>query len=84
MTLLTDASSLLGKDGPFAVMLESYRLRESQQQMASRVERAIADKEILIAESGTGTGKTLAYLVPALLSGKKDGRRSEACPDGGG
>lgn len=71
MTLLTDASSLLGKDGPFAVMLENYRVRESQQQMASRVERAIADKEILIAESGTGTGKTLAYLVPALLSGKK-------------
>jgi len=71
LTLLTDASSLLGKDGPFAVILENYRVRESQQQMASRVERAIADEEILIAESGTGTGKTLAYLVPALLSGKK-------------
>ena len=46
-------------------------MRESQQQMASRIEQAIADSEILIAESGTGTGKTLAYLVPALLSGKK-------------
>ncbi len=39
--------------------------------MASRIEQAITDKEILIAESGTGTGKTLAYLVPAMLSGKK-------------
>ena len=71
MTFLTDASSLLGKDGPFAGLLDNYRVRESQQQMASRIEQAIADKEILIAESGTGTGKTLAYLVPALMSGKK-------------
>ena len=52
-------------------LLDNYRVRESQQQMAARIERAIADKEILIAESGTGTGKTLAYLVPAMLSGKK-------------
>ena len=71
MTLLTDASSLLGEDGPFASLLDNYRVRESQQQMASRIEQAIADNEILIAESGTGTGKTLAYLVPALQSGKK-------------
>ena len=66
MTFLTDASSLLGIDGPFASLLDNYRVRESQQQMASRIEQAIADTEILIAESGTGTGKTLAYLVPAL------------------
>ena len=71
MSFLTDSSSLLGKDGPFAALLDNYRVRESQQQMASRIEQAIADQEILIAESGTGTGKTLAYLVPALLSGKK-------------
>ncbi len=71
MTILTDATSLLGKDGPFAGLLDNYRVRESQQQMAARIEQAIADKEILIAESGTGTGKTLAYLVPAMLSGKK-------------
>ena len=71
MTILTDATSLLGKDGPFASLLDNYRVRESQQQMAKRIEQAITDKEILIAESGTGTGKTLAYLVPAMLSGKK-------------
>ena len=71
MTILTDATSLLGKDGPFASLLDNYRVRESQQQMAERIEQAITDKEILIAESGTGTGKTLAYLVPAMLSGKK-------------
>jgi ATP-dependent DNA helicase DinG len=71
LTILTDATSLLGKDGPFASLLDNYRVRESQQQMAERIEQAITDKEILIAESGTGTGKTLAYLVPAMLSGKK-------------
>jgi ATP-dependent DNA helicase DinG len=71
LTILTDASSLLGTDGPFTRLLDNYRIRESQQQMASRIEQAMANKEILIAESGTGTGKTLAYLVPALLSGKK-------------
>ena len=38
LTFLTDASSLLGKDGPFAGLLENYRVRESQQQMASRIE----------------------------------------------
>ncbi len=71
MSLLTDASSLLGPEGPFSRLLENYRVRDSQQQMSARIEQAMAEKEILIAESGTGTGKTLAYLVPALLSGKK-------------
>ena len=39
--------------------------------MAEAVEEAIADRQMLIAEAGTGTGKTFAYLVPALLSGKR-------------
>src|SRR3970040_688458 len=39
--------------------------------MARRIEQALADQSVFIAESGTGTGKTFAYLVPALLSGKK-------------
>jgi ATP-dependent DNA helicase DinG len=39
--------------------------------MAEAVERALADDRVLLAEAGTGTGKTLAYLVPAILSGKK-------------
>jgi ATP-dependent DNA helicase DinG len=71
LTILTDATSLLGEDGPFASLLDNYRVRESQLQMAARIEQAISDKEILIAESGTGTGKTLAYLIPAMLSEKK-------------
>lgn len=39
--------------------------------MAGRIEQALADEAVFIAESGTGTGKTFAYLVPAILSGKK-------------
>lgn len=65
------ASELLGPDGPFARELAGFRPRSAQQEMAARVEQAIAGRDILIAESGTGTGKTFAYLVPALLSGKR-------------
>lgn len=68
---LDTSTYLLSDDGPFAELLEDYQARESQQQMSARIEQAIESKEILIAESGTGTGKTLAYLVPALKSGKR-------------
>ena len=39
--------------------------------MADAVERALEEERVVLCEAGTGTGKTLAYLVPALLSGKK-------------
>ena len=49
----------------------NYEFRPGQVEMAEAVEAALADKRHLIVEAGTGTGKTLAYLVPALLSGKR-------------
>jgi len=49
----------------------NFEFREGQLQMAEEVESALADKRHLIVEAGTGTGKTLAYLVPAILSGKR-------------
>ena len=49
----------------------SYEYRAGQGTMAEAVEAALRDKRHLIVEAGTGTGKTLAYLVPALLSGKR-------------
>ncbi len=61
----------LGEEGPFAQGFDGFRSRHAQQAMAARVERAIAARSVLVAESGTGTGKTFAYLVPALLSGSK-------------
>ncbi|MEM9039354.1 MAG: ATP-dependent DNA helicase [Actinomycetota bacterium] len=50
--------------------LERSERREGQAEMARRVAEAISSGEHLIAQAGTGTGKTLAYLVPALLSGR--------------
>src|SRR6476646_11390352 len=49
----------------------NYEFRPGQLEMAEAVESALADRKHLILEAGTGTGKTLAYLVPALLSGKR-------------
>jgi ATP-dependent DNA helicase DinG len=65
------AEALLGRDGPFARALPRYEAREGQLEMARRVERALAREHVLLCEAGTGTGKTLAYLLPAILSGKK-------------
>jgi ATP-dependent DNA helicase DinG len=48
-----------------------YEHRRGQLEMAEAVESALAEKKHLIVEAGTGTGKTLAYLVPAILSGKR-------------
>jgi len=49
--------------------LEASELRAGQHEMATLVENAIAEKRHLVVQAGTGTGKTLAYLVPALTSG---------------
>ena len=66
-----DAAALLGADGPFACEVPGFAPRAVQQEMAAAVEEAIANRQVLVAEAGTGTGKTFAYLVPALLSGKR-------------
>ncbi|QDF08151.1 ATP-dependent DNA helicase [Myxococcus xanthus] len=63
--------SLLGPGGALEVALPAYEHRPEQLQMARAVERAFAEHSYLLAEAGTGTGKTLAYLVPALLSGRR-------------
>jgi ATP-dependent DNA helicase DinG len=66
-----DCSALLGVDGPFAREVPNFAPREAQQTMARAVQQAIVGRETLVAEAGTGTGKTFAYLVPALLSGER-------------
>ena len=48
-----------------------YEFRKGQLEMAQAVERAVDEKSHLIVEAGTGTGKTLAYLLPALRSGHR-------------
>src|ERR1051326_8226431 len=49
----------------------NYEFRRGQLQMAEAVERALQEKRHLIVEAGTGTGKTLAYLLPVIRSGKR-------------
>jgi len=71
MTDHDDIGALLGADGPFARELPNFAPRPAQQEMARAVQHAIAECETLIAEAGTGTGKTYAYLVPAMLSGER-------------
>ena len=68
---MSNSVEVLGRDGPLAARLPGFVARAVQQDMAAHIERALERPGILIAESGTGTGKTYAYLVPALLSGKK-------------
>src|SRR3954468_22730949 len=60
-----------GRGGTLSKWHPNYEFRPGQVDMAEAVESALADKRHLIVEAGTGTGKTLAYLVPALLSGKR-------------
>ena len=62
---------LFSAGGPLAPAVGSFSPRRSQTEMAKSIAQAIADQSTLIAEAGTGTGKTFAYLVPALLWGGK-------------
>lgn len=68
---MIDFRDLLGDDGPFARALPGFTARPQQQAMAEAVAHALAHRETLVCEAGTGTGKTFAYLVPALLSGRR-------------
>lgn len=66
-----DLDHIFSSDGPLAAADPGYRPRQAQLEMARAIEEAIRDRATLIAEAGTGTGKTWAYLVPAFLSGAK-------------
>jgi len=64
-------SDVLNNQGTLSKLVTNYAARDAQIAMAGQVEELILDEGTLLAEAGTGTGKTFAYLVPALLSGKK-------------
>jgi len=66
-----DIEQLFDANGPLATAVGGYRPRHSQTDMAKAIAEAIVQQKTLIAEAGTGTGKTFAYLVPALLWGGK-------------
>ena len=68
---MLDLEDIFGQGGPLERALPDFRVRREQLHMAERVAAALAASETLVVEAGTGTGKTFAYLVPALLSGKR-------------
>lgn len=67
--------AIFGPDGLIASNHKQYEFREGQVEMADRIAEAFEKKRHLIVEAGTGTGKTLAYLIPAIAAAKKNGKR---------
>ena len=67
----TEVARFFSESSPLATEVSSFRPRAQQREMALAVAEAIKNNAILVAEAGTGTGKTFAYLVPALLGGGK-------------
>ena len=68
---MSSLQEIFSPDGPLARAIGGYRVRGQQLEMAERIAAAIHSQSVFIAEAGTGTGKTFAYLVPALQSGGK-------------
>ena len=66
-----DTTEFFSDNGPLSTVISGYQARSAQVEMATAIADAIDKQQHLIAEAGTGTGKTFAYLVPAILSGKK-------------
>ncbi|MDD4911130.1 MAG: ATP-dependent DNA helicase [Sideroxydans sp.] len=69
--MTSEVERFFSEQSPLATEVASFRPRAQQRDMAMAVAEAIRDNAILVAEAGTGTGKTFAYLVPALLAGGK-------------
>jgi ATP-dependent DNA helicase DinG len=71
VTLRTAVEAVFADDGPLSRAVHAYEPRAGQRTMAAAVADVIDKGGTLIAEAGTGTGKTLAYLIPAILSGQR-------------
>jgi ATP-dependent DNA helicase DinG len=65
--MFEEITKCLGLDGRFARLCEDYEYRDEQLQMASAVADAMLHKEHLLVEAGTGIGKTVGYLTPAVI-----------------
>jgi len=71
-----DCEDFFGKDGPLATSFKDYEFRPQQGEMAKAVQDAIRNKSHLIAEAGTGVGKSFAYLVPLIDFSRSTGQKS--------
>ena len=71
ITSMLDLEDIFGPEGPLHSTLPDFKSRWQQLRMAQRVATALEHRETVVVEAGTGTGKTFAYLVPALLCGAR-------------
>lgn len=69
--LQTAIDKTFAEEGPLCQHIEGFKRRDSQVEFAQAVANAIVERETAVVEAGTGTGKTFAYLIPAILSGSK-------------
>lgn len=76
-----DVEAIIGPEGRIARRLDRYQHRPQQLEMAKAVADAFKNQQHLVAEAGTGTGKSFAYLVPAVLFATADQKETEATPD---
>lgn len=65
------SSAYLDDQGPFSELVDGFQVRENQLALCDAITSAIHNSDVLVAEAGTGIGKTFAYLIPAILSNKK-------------
>lgn len=68
---MNEWADVFGPQGPLAARIPGFTTRAEQIGMATQVARALQSRGRLVVEAGTGTGKTFAYLVPTLLSGRR-------------
>lgn len=68
---MIDLSDFFAEQSPLKELLPGFQPRAGQAWMAEAVAETIANLDKLVVEAGTGTGKTFAYLLPALISGRK-------------
>lgn len=68
---MNDIAAVLGAEGALAHVIPGFAVREGQLELAQQVLKTLDSTDVLVAEAGTGIGKTYAYLVPAIISDKK-------------
>jgi ATP-dependent DNA helicase DinG len=73
---IESALDVIGAAGPFAKSLNGFEVRQEQKEMMRNVLEAYQGDQVALIEAGTGTGKSLAYLIPALLWAKSTGERT--------
>lgn len=73
------AEQVLGPDGSIARRLKAYEARSEQLALAAAVEDAIDNRHHLVAEAGTGVGKSFAYLIPAILAARQRRSKDDKC-----